>query len=479
VSEIVATFLDHAARAPGRIAVRVRRPDGGFSQTTRGELATEVREAIRMLDTTPNRPPILSFAGPRDEAAVVHLLATLAAGRGFSFLDPRLPPVAAAVLEMRLISAPGRIADQSVAACLFTSGSTGVPKGVLVGRDDLDARAQAEAEWFGVSEDDILLGLLPLSFDVGLNQLCTALVTGAQIVFLDSLMPGDLLDTTRDLGITGISAVPMIWRQMLRLGGRFDVARDHSSLRYVTISGGDLAPSELARMEELAGGAGVFKTYGQTETFRSASLRPEEFRDRPQSVGRAFPGARFGVVRPDGTACAPAEEGEVAHAGLGVSLGYLDGEKRHRSGQPTCFSLSIDGGGPTGENGSTPAVLTGDRAVVDDAGYLFLRGRTDAMQKIGGTRIYPREIAERILASPLVADVEVVPAGERDGEPRLAAFLVAADGARPTPAETRRAMAAVLPRFLIPASCIWLDRIPRTMNGKTDLKSLEEMAADR
>ena len=106
----------------------------------------------------------------------------------------------------------------SPAVCLFTSGSTGVPKGVLVGRQDLLERAETEIEWFGLTERDVLLSVLPFSFDVGLNQLMASLVAGATLVILDSWMPADILRAVAERGVTGISAVPSIWLDFLQAG---------------------------------------------------------------------------------------------------------------------------------------------------------------------------------------------------------------------------------------------------------------------
>src|SRR5207244_10114403 len=95
---------------------------------------------------------------------------------------------------------------------------------------------------------------------------------------------------------------------------------------YITVSGGDMPAAQLAKLPHMAPNVGIIKTYGQTEAFRATYLRPDEFADRPRSVGRPFPGTRVYVVRADNSVCHSNEEGEIVHTGLGLMLGYLDGQ---------------------------------------------------------------------------------------------------------------------------------------------------------
>ena len=109
-----------------------------------------------------------------------------------------------------------------VGCCLFTSGSTGKPKGVLIGERDLTARAWAEAQWYQLNEQDVLLNILPFSFDVGLNQVLSAMCVGCSLVLLNSWLPADILDAVSERQVTGISAVPSIWSDFLKANLRFD-----------------------------------------------------------------------------------------------------------------------------------------------------------------------------------------------------------------------------------------------------------------
>ncbi len=361
-----------------------------------------------------------------------------------------------------------------IGACLFTSGSSGEPKGVLVSTDDLVARTEAEVQWFGLSGSDVLLSILPFSFDVGLNQLLSALYVGAELVVLKSWLPADILAAVQDRSVTGISAVPAIWQDFLRSGLRFDTLGPRASLRYVTVSGGSLPPHVLGKLGGVVGRAGIFKTYGQTEAFRTTSLRPEELDAKPESVGKAFPGVRFYVVNENGSPCRPREVGEIVHTGLGVMRGYLGNRdltaEEKRKLQPNPFRGA--------EDPSPWAVFTGDLGFVDEDGYLYLKGRRDSMAKIQGNRVYPLEVTAQLLAVPGVDDAVVLGFPRPEGDAVLVAFVVAARGSAPSAGWIRKELNLRLPSYMIPQRTVFVDSIPRTATGKPDENFLREHATE-
>ncbi len=355
------------------------------------------------------------------------------------------------------------LAPDTPAVCLFTSGSTGVPKGVLIGGQDLLDRAEAEVDCFGLSERDVLLSVLPFSFDVGLNQLVASLVAGATLVILDSWMPPDILRAVAERHVTGISAVPSIWLDFLKAGLRFNRAGPHQSLRFITVSGGDLKSPQLEALPGLGEGLQIYKTYGQTEVFRPTCLLPSEFAEHMHSVGRPIHRTGVYVVREDGSRAAPGEHGEVVATGLGVMLGYLDGSDEQNKLRDNPFQGSADG--------AMKAIYTGDAGYLDDEGYLYLLGRRDSMLKIMGNRVYPGEVAAQLLTLPGVHQAEVVGVERGDGGPRLYAFVVA-DPDAPAGEELRRQVASRVPAYMVPAAVFVLDAIPRTASGKPDYQAL-------
>lgn len=355
-----------------------------------------------------------------------------------------------------------------VGCCLFTSGSTGSPKGVLIGADDLLARAEAEVLWYGLTDADVLLSILPFSFDVGLNQLLSAVRVGCELVILDSWFPRDILKAVEMRRVTGVSSVPSIWLDFLTHGLKFDTKGAHASLRYLTVSGGDMSRRHLDELPGIAEGVGLFKTYGQTEAFRATSLKPHEYAARRYSVGRAFHGVRVYVVGEGGARVGPNELGEVVHTGLGVMRGYLDGNDPQNKLRPNPFA------GP--DDPAPLAVFTGDQGHLDEEGYLFLSGRQDDMVKIQGNRIYPNEVRDQLLTLPGVGLAEVV-AVKTTEQTRLVAFVLPSAGAALQGPAVQRQLAGRAPSYMVPELVVVKEGLPRTASGKPDRPALAVEAA--
>lgn len=528
---VIQCIRQHARRGAQDVAIAQRQTDGSYVETTFGRLLCEADDFAQAFAQHAGNARIIPILAGKTATMVAALLGAAVSGHIAACLSPRLrlPQVEQVVsaggarigvldgtglLALRgpygndspiratrwwLLRGPSFMAmhekaaqsfrgvadlvdwpvafeatalpalePESPALCLFTSGSTGLPKGVLIGGQDLLERAQAEIEWFGLTERDVLLSVLPFSFDVGLNQLITSLVAGSTLVILDSWMPADILRAVEERGVTGISAVPSIWLDFLRAGLHFERAGAHRSLRYITVSGGDLNRAHLQLLPSLGAGLQIFKTYGQTEVFRPTCLRPGEFASRMQSVGRPFGRSRVYVVRDDGTRAAPGERGEVVATGPGVMIGYLDGADTQKKLRDNPFR------GP--DDPSAKAIYTGDLGHLDDEGYLYLLGRRDAMLKIMGNRVYPGEVAAQMLAIPGVLQAEVVGVDSVNDGTRLVAFVSLGPGA-PSPEDLRRQMAARVPSYMVPAAVARKDTMPRTMSGKPDYQALKDEAA--
>jgi acyl-CoA synthetase (AMP-forming)/AMP-acid ligase II len=338
---------------------------------------------------------------------------------------------------------------------------------VLISKTDLLNRARAEVDWFGLRPDDVLLNILPFSFDVGLNQLFSAMISGCSLAILDSWLPPDILRAAASYKVSGISAVPAIWQDMLAAGMKFDTNLAHQSLRYITVSGGDMPPSQLELLPQMAGSAGIFKTYGQSEAFRATSLRPEEFAAQKRSVGKPFTGVRVYVVREDNSLCAPLEQGQIIHSGLGLMQGYADSRDPENKLRPNPFF------GPS--DPSRMCIYTGDAGYFDEAGYLYVTGRRDGMLKIAGNRVYPQEIVEQLLKIENVSQAEVIATNSAQGTTHLVGIVVANNGATLQPMQLKRSAARLLPSFMAPQDFIVLREMPRTASGKIDRLALMEV----
>nr|WP_207286898.1 acyl-CoA ligase (AMP-forming), exosortase A system-associated [Rhodospirillum rubrum] len=352
------------------------------------------------------------------------------------------------------------VVDDDPACFFYTSGSTGLPKAVVVTHRNLIAGAQSVASRLDNRPDDRLLAALPLGFDAGFSQLTTAFAVGAEAVLHDYLLPQDVIAACAHHRITGLTGVPPLWAQLARLDWP---AAATASLRFLANTGGAMPAAVLARLRALAPAARIHLMYGLTEAFRSTTLDPERVERKPGSVGRAVANAEVLVLRPDGGRCAPNEIGEIVHRGAFVAKGYWnDPEGTARRFRP----IPPHPGEPFRPG---LAVWSGDLGWQDDEGDLTIVGRSEGLIKTSGYRVSPTEIEAPAHASGLIEDA--VAFGLPDpllGE-RLALVVTAPPGGAPVDLDALRGhLRAQLPAYLVPALLTQMDSLPRTASGKAD-----------
>jgi acyl-CoA ligase (AMP-forming) (exosortase A-associated) len=349
--------------------------------------------------------------------------------------------------------------DVDMAGILYTSGSTGLPKGVVLSHRNILVGAQSVAEYLGNNSDDVIAAMLPLSFDAGFSQLTTAFHVAAHAVLIDYLLADDALRLCARHGVTGLTSVPPQWN---RLAERDWPAEAAGSVRYFANTGGRLPKSTLDRLRELMPQAKPFLMYGLTEAFRSTYLDPAEVDRRPASIGKAIPGAEIMVLRADGTPCDVEEPGELVHRGALVALGYWNDPVR------TAERFKPVAGAPAGLCLTEHAVYSGDIVTRDAEGFLYFVGRSDDMIKTSGYRVSPTEVEEVAYGTGLVRDaVALGVEHHRDGQRILLVVTPAPDVTLDQEvllAQLRRR----LPSYMVPAGIVVRREISRGPNGKFD-----------
>ncbi|MBP1202248.1 acyl-CoA ligase (AMP-forming) (exosortase A-associated) [Duganella sp. 1411] len=365
-------------------------------------------------------------------------------------------------IEAEAVLPARRITDSDVAAILYTSGSTGQPKGVVLSHRNLVAGAASVASYLGNSADDRILAVLPLSFDYGLSQLTTAFLSGACAVLINHLLPRDVLTAVAAERITGLAGVPPLWIQLAALDWPADC-----TLRYLTNSGGAMPRATLDQLRARLPAAKPYLMYGLTEAFRSTFLPPAELDRRPDSMGKAIPNAEVLVLRPDGSECAPGEPGELVHRGPLVSLGYWnDAARTAERFKPYRSPL-------TGLMLPEMAVWSGDTVRRDEDGFLYFISRADEMIKTSGYRVSPGEVEAVLYAQGEVAEAAALGVPH----PTLGQAIVVVVAVRAGRAlDEARLLAALkphLPNYMLPHKIILADAsLPRNANGKIDRKLL-------
>lgn len=419
--------------------------------------------SVRLLVTTPERlaqlAPVLA-ACPALQTVLITAGTQPPAAPG-----PQVLPWTA--LDAAAPAPPHRRIDTDMAAILYTSGSTGAPKGVVLSHRNMVAGAASVADYLGLQAADRLLAVLPLSFDYGLSQLTTAFLRGAAVVLMNYLFPKDIVAAVREHRITGLAAVPPLWIALARLAWPVDC-----TLRFITNSGGAMPVVTVKALQDALPRTKIFLMYGLTEAFRSTYLPPGEVARRPDSIGRAIPNAEVLVVRPDGTLCEADEPGELVHRGALVALGYWNDPAR--TAQRFRPAPGQDPALPLPEL----AVWSGDTVRRDGDGFLYFIGRVDEMIKVSGYRISPTEVESVLHASGLVSEVAVFGIDDATLGQAIVAVVVPVAVADPQTVDRAALLAECkrrLPAYMVPAHIVLRpDALPRNPNGKIDRNLLRQ-----
>ena len=357
-----------------------------------------------------------------------------------------------------------RVIDDDMVAILYTSGSTGQPKGVVLSHRNMVTGAKSVASYLENRASDTLLAALPLSFDAGFSQLTTAFHVGARVVLLNYLLPKDVLNAAVKERITGLTAVPPLWIQLTQLQWPASVT-EH--LRYIANTGGRMPLETLTALRKALPKTRPYLMYGLTEAFRATYLPPEEVDRRPDSIGKAIPNSEVLVLRDDGTPCAPNEPGELVQRGALVGMGYWNDPDR------TAERYKPLPGREAGLVRPELAVFSGDTVRRDEDGFLYFIGRRDEMIKTSGYRISPTEIEEVIYSTQRVGECAAL--GVEHPALGQAVVLVATpkEGGSIDEAGLLAECKAKLPIYMVPAKIeIRTGSLPRNPNGKIDRKLL-------
>jgi acyl-CoA synthetase (AMP-forming)/AMP-acid ligase II len=361
-------------------------------------------------------------------------------------------------------SLPEITPERDLAALMFTSGSTGAPKGVMVTHRNIECNSRDIIDYMGLQPADRVMVVLPFHYCFGASLLHTHLMAGGSVVLNNDfrLYPETVLREIQQRECTGLAGVPSVYQLLLRKSRFRELA--FPKLRWFQQAGGKLPNPCIAEVLESFPQVRFYLMYGQTEaTARLSYLPPERLSDKLGSIGLGLPSTKLEVLKPDGTAVMPgsAETGEIVATGDNIALGYW-----HDPAETARFF----------RNGR---LYTGDIARVDGDGFIFIVEREREMIKSGGNRVSAKEVEDVIAEIREVVEVAVLGTPDDLLGEAIQACLVLAPQARMTPEEVKSHCRKRLPAFKVPENVFFLKALPQNSSGKVLKPKLREMLQDQ
>jgi long-chain acyl-CoA synthetase len=333
------------------------------------------------------------------------------------------------------------------AVILYTSGTTGEPKGAELTHANLRRNVEAVLELFSLERNDVILGALPLFHSFG--QTCAlnaAVAAGARLALMARFSPGDALELIEREGVTVFEGVPTMYSALLNHPERerFDV----SSLR-LCVSGGAALPVEVLRGFEEGCGCVILEGYGLSETSPVACFNHPDRERKPGSIGTPIAGVEMKAVDDARRAVAQGEVGEIAIRGHNVMKGYWR--------RPDASAEAIDADG---------WFYTGDMARVDEDGCFFIVDRKKELIIRGGYNVYPRELEELLYEHPAVAEAAVVGVPHAELGEEIGAAVALVPGAQVSERELRDYLKELVAAYKYPRHVWFVAALPKGPTGK-------------
>ena len=452
-----------AAGMAGLIASRTSRPKVGLLLPPSAAFVGAFHGALLVGKTA---VPINYLLGEREIAHIIRdsgidtvvtipFFAGRLAGMPLNVIDvAQLPPPAPQTAPPEANS----LSRDDVAVLLYTSGTSGLPKGVLLTCGNLDSVVEAAIQHAGLRSQHTFYGLIPLFHSFGITAMMLGPIRlGATIVYQARFSPLAALHAIKEHKPSLVFAIPSMYSAMLRLK---DAGPEDFSSTYAVISGGEPLPEVVRESFQKRFGVTLHEGYGLTETCAVIALNTPQSH-KPGSVGRPLPGATVRITNEAGAPVPSGEAGEIWVSGPMIMKGY------HNLPEETASALTPD-----------RFFKTGDLGVMDAEGFLHIVGRAKDLIIVSGEKVYPREIEDALRRHPNVADVAVL--GKKDagrGE-IVVAFVMPREGQAINVDELLTfAREQGLVQWKIPREIIIAPDLPRSPTGKVLRRELAERLA--
>ncbi len=343
--------------------------------------------------------------------------------------------------------------DIDLAAIVYTSGSTGDPKGVMLTHRNMLTAGASISAYLEIAEDEVILGVLPLAFDYGLYQMIMAVRAGARLVLERSFaFPAKILKIMVDESITGFPGVPTIFAILAEFKNLGDF--DLSKIRYVTNTAAALPVKHILMLKDIFPTARIYSMYGLTECKRCTYLPPRDLERKPTSVGIAIPNTELWLVDEAGEKLGPNQVGQLVIRGATVMQGYWE--------KPEATAKKLKPGPLPGER----VLYTGDYCKLDEEGYLYFVGRMDDVIKSRGEKVAPKEVEAVLFNIQGVREAAVIGVPDEVLGQAVKAFVVLEQGVTLTEKDIQRTCQEQLENFMVPKHVQFMAELPKTDTGK-------------
>jgi long-chain acyl-CoA synthetase len=464
----VAIYLENSAEAVISVFA-ILKAGAAFlvvNPTTKADKASYILNNCRATGLITDRTRLGTLSNAVADAA--HLQGVWVAGGmpGAEFTTAKLLfDLTAALEDDNLLAIPPakKCIDIDLAALIYTSGSTGRPKGVMLTHLNILSAAASITTYLENRPDDIILSVLPLSFDYGLYQVLMAFKIGGTVVLERSFTyPYRIIELLNQEHVTGFPIVPTISAVLLQLDLS---AHRFPALRYITNTAAALPTEHIRRLRNLFPDVKIFSMYGLTECKRVSYLPPDQIDIRPTSVGRGMPNEEVYIVDDTGRRASAGTVGELVVRGSNVMKGYWE--------LPEETDRMLKPGPLPGEK----VLYTGDLFRMDEEGYLYFVGRKDDIIKTRGEKVSPREVEDVLHAMPGVVEAAVIGIPDEVLGEAIKAVVRLQAGVNLTADEVIHWCSLKLENFMVPKFVEFQGEFPKTSTGKISKRELATAGA--
>ena len=378
---------------------------------------------------------------------------------GFNKMDTKLQKVSlkdfnqlAEVTETTEVEFPQ---EDKTADVLFTTGTTGAPKGVPLTYKNEAAAARNINMYIGNKSEDVELLALPISHSFGLGRVRCCLINGQTLYLLGSFVNTKrLFRIMEEEHVTGFTMVPASWKFLQKMSGD-QLGNYKNQLKYIEMGSAYFSPEDKRHLAELLPNTRVTMHYGLTEASRSAFMEFHEDEAHIATVGKASPYTDIQVFDENGNMLPQGQEGEICVKGEHVTNGYIN---------MNANDIFYNG-----------YFRTGDSGTIDEKGYITLKSRIKELINVGGKKVAPTEVDEQILKIKGVVDCACVATKDPEGVlgEVVKAFIVKEANAELTFDDIANQLTGKLEAYKLPAQFEWIETIPKTANGKIQRNLLQ------